>query len=274
MIAGLLSLPEAILMGIVEGLTEFLPVSSTGHLLVVADLLGLSGDALESASDTFAIAIQAGAILAVLVLYRARVMSVLRGIVGADPAGRSLAMRLVVAFVPAAIVGLLVGDAVKEVLFGPIPVTVAWGVGGVALLAWSPRRDGGALETLTLRGALVIGCAQIVALWPGVSRSLVTLVAALAVGLGISAALEFSFLLGVVTLGAAAALDGVRHGGEMIDQFGVVAPVVGLMAAYVTAIVAVRWVVGWVGSHSLRVFGWYRVAIAAACTVFLATGVL
>lgn len=274
MIAGLLSIPEAVLLGIVEGITEFLPVSSTGHLLVVADLLGLAGPEIESATDTFAIAVQLGAILAVLALYRTRVGSVVRGVVGDDPAGRALAVRLVVAFAPAALVGTLFGDAAKRALFGPVPVTVAWFVGGVALLVWSPRREGTGLEALTVRGALVIGCAQVVALWPGVSRSLVTLVAALAVGLGVSAALEFSFLLGVVTLGAAASLDAVRHGGGMVETFGPVAPVVGLVAAFVTAIVSVRWVVGWVESHSLRIFGWYRVGAASVATVLLVVGAL
>lgn len=274
MIAGLLSLPEAVLMGIVEGLTEFLPVSSTGHLLVVADVLGLSGPDIEAASDTFAISIQLGAILAVLVLYRTRVGSVLRGVVGADRAGRDLAVRLAVAFAPAAVVGFAVGDAAKDALFGPIPVTIAWFVGGVVLLGWTPRTAGSGLESLTVRGAALIGCAQVVALWPGVSRSLATLLAALAVGLGIAAALEFSFLLGVVTLAAAAVLDGIRHGGDMVDQFGVAAPLVGLVAAFVTAMVAVRWVVGWVGSHSLRIFGWYRCAAAGLCVVLLLTGVL
>lgn len=274
MIAGLLSVPEAVLMGIVEGLTEFLPVSSTGHLLVVADLLGLSGPDIEAASDTFSIAIQLGAILAVLVLYRGRVVSVLRGIGGTDRDGRELAVRLLVAFLPAAVVGFVLGDVAKDALFGPIPVTVAWFVGGLVLLWWTPRAAGAGLESLSIRGATLIGCAQVVALWPGVSRSLVTLLAALAVGLGVAAALEFSFLLGVVTLSAAAVLDGVRHGGDMVDQFGVGAPLVGLLAAFVTAIVAVRWVVEWVGSHSLQIFGWYRCAVAGLCLVLLVTGVL
>lgn len=274
MIAGVLSLPEAILLGIVEGLTEFLPVSSTGHLLVVADLLGLSGADLDGATDTFAISVQLGAILAVLVLYRTRVWSMLRGLAGADPAGRALVWRLALAFAPAALVGVTAGDTVKDALFGPVPVTVAWLVGGVVLLAWSPGSGTGSLESLGSRAAFVVGCAQVLALWPGVSRSLVTLLAALAVGLSIGAALEFSFLLGVVTLTAAGVLDTVRHGGDMIDQFGAAAPLAGLAAAFLTALVAVRWVVGWVGSHSLRIFGWYRVGIAAVCSVLLVAGIL
>lgn len=274
MIAGVLSIPEAILLGIVEGLTEFLPVSSTGHLLVVSDLLGLSGSEIDSAADTFAIAIQLGAILAVLWLYRVRVWSAIRGVVGADPAGRVLASRLVLAFLPAAVVGLVVGDAAKSALFGPVPVTVAWIVGGLVLLAWSPTTRTGTLESLGVRGAVIIGCAQVLALWPGVSRSLVTLLAALAVGLSLGAALEFSFLLGVVTLSAAGVLDGLRNGADMVDQFGVAAPAVGLVAAFVTAMIAVRWVVGWLGSHSLRIFGWYRVGLGAVCAVLLGAGVL
>ena len=179
MFSGLLSIPHAVLLGIVEGITEFLPVSSTGHLLVVGELIGFGTGEATGAADTYSIAIQFGAILAVLFLYRT-----------------------------------------------------------------------------------------------GVSRSLVTLIAALAVGLSMSAAIEFSFLLGLITLSSATALDLTKHGSELVDQFGILAPAIGLLCAFVTAVIAVKWMVGYLESHSLRVFGWYRLAIGGVSVVLLATNVL
>jgi undecaprenyl-diphosphatase len=127
---------------------------------------------------------------------------------------------------------------------------------------------------LSVQSAFIIGLAQAIALWPGVSRALVTLVAALLVGLSMSAALEFSFLLGLATLTAASIFDVIRNGDELFDQFGYLAPAAGLVAAFVTAIVAVKWVVGYLATHDLRIFGWYRLAIAAIGVVLLLTGTL
>lgn len=274
MIAGLLSIPEAILLGIVEGITEFLPISSTGHLLVVSDLIGFGqGDATDAA-DTYAIAIQFGAILAVLVLYRLRILSMMRGVVGRDSDGRSVVISLSAAFVPAAVMGVLFGDLIKDSLFGPVPITIAWAIGGVVLVAWTPRDGKLELHQLTLRSALLIGVAQSVALWPGVSRSLVTLLAGLALGLSLAAAIEFSFLLGLVTLSAATLFDTARNGGELVDMFGVVTPLIGVVTAFVTAVVAVRWMVGYLGSRSLAIFGWYRLAVATVAVVLMSTGAL
>ena len=274
MFSGLLSIPQAVLLGIVEGITEFLPVSSTGHLLVVGELIGFGTGSSSSAADTYSIAIQFGAILAVLLLYRIRVWSAMKGLVGADADGRAFLIRLVIAFLPAAIIGLLAGDAMKSALFGSIPVTIAWVVGGVVLLLWKPTEGTLALHEMPIRAAIIIGCAQSLALWPGVSRSLVTLIAALAVGLTMSAAIEFSFILGLITLSSATALDVTKHGNELVDQFGILAPSIGLVYAFVTAVIAVKWMVGYLESHSLRVFGWYRLAIGAVAVVLLATNVL
>jgi len=274
MFSGLLSIPHAILLGIVEGITEFLPVSSTGHLLVVGELIGFGTGKASTAADTYSIAIQFGAILAVLFLYRDRVWSILRGLVGADENGRAFLIRLVVAFLPAAIIGVIAGDAMKSALFGPVPVTIAWIVGGVLLLRWKPKEGTLALHEMPIRAAFIIGCAQSLALWPGVSRSLVTLIAALAAGLSMSAAIEFSFLLGLITLSSATALDLTKHGSELVDQFGILAPSVGLVCAFVTAVIAVKWMVGYLESHSLHVFGWYRLAIGTIAVVLLATNVL
>ena len=274
MFASLLTIPEAILLGIVEGLTEFLPVSSTGHLLVVGDLIGFGTGSSQDAADAYSIAIQMGAIFAVLFLYRLRVSSVTKGLFGRDETGRSVLVSLAVSFSPAAVVGVVLGDTIKESLFGPIPVTIAWALGGVALLAWKPSHGTLDIHQLTIKSSLMIGLAQCAAMWPGVSRSLATLIAGLAVGLTLSAAVEFSFLLGVVTLSAATALDLLKHGNEIVDQFGIARPLIGAIVAFVTAVIAVKWMVGYVTNRSLAIFGWYRLAIAGVATVLLVSGVL
>ena len=274
MFSSSLSALQALVLGIVEGVTEFLPVSSTGHLLVVGELIGFGTGSSQAAGDTYSIAIQFGAILAVLVLYRDRVFSMLRGLAGKSIEGRLSLTRLIVAFVPAAVLGVVAGDAIKEKLFGPIPVTIAWFVGGVLLLRWNPKPGALHMQDLPVRAAFIIGCAQGLALWPGVSRSLITLVAGLAVGMSLAGALEFSFLLGLVTLSAATFLDITRNGGELFDTFGYVTPFIGVVAAFVTAVIAVRWMVDYLAKHSLALFGYYRIAIAAICTVLLLTGVL
>lgn len=274
MLASLLSFPEAILLGIVEGLTEFLPVSSTGHLLVVGDLIGFGTSTSQSAADAYYIAIQMGAILAILFLFRLRVTSVAKGLVGRDDVGRSVLIAIALSFLPAAVLGVAFGDAIKDSLFGPIPVTIAWALGGVALLVWKPKQGSLDIHQLTLKSSLIIGLTQCVAMWPGVSRSLATLIAGLAVGLTLSAAVEFSFLLGVVTLSAATAFDLLKHGDEIVSQFGLARPIVGGIVAFVTAVIAVKWMVGYVTNRSLAIFGWYRVAIAAATAGLLLTGVL
>lgn len=271
---------QALILGIVEGVTEYLPVSSTGHLLLTQRLLGIES---STAADAFAICIQAGAILAVLGLYRARVVQMARGLLlGADPAGRNLAFAIISAFIPAAILGLLLEAPIKKYLFGGDawgmwPIVAAWLVGGVAILVVSHmRRRSGAtpqtglnLEHLTIRMAVIIGLAQCIAMWPGVSRSLVTIVGGLLVGLSLPAAVEFSFLLGVVTLSAATAYDALKHGEEMLATFGATPLIIGFIAAWLSAVIAIKWMVGYLQSHGLEIFGWYRVLLAIAVTVWL-----
>jgi undecaprenyl-diphosphatase len=272
MAGDLLSFPEAILLGIVEGITEFLPISSTGHLLVVSDLIGFGQGEAANAADTYAIAIQFGAILAVLALYRARVWSMVQGVTGRDAHGLSVLKALVAAFMPAAFLGVTLGDRIKDALFGPLPVAIAWAIGGLVLLVWVPRGGSTPLHQLSLRSALIIGVAQGIALWPGVSRSLVTLIAGLAIGLSLTAAIEFSFLLGLITLTAATVFDTARNGGELVDMFGIATPLVGVFTAFVTALIAVRWMVNYLGSRSLAIFGWYRLSIAAVAFALMANG--
>ena len=270
-----MSILEALVLGIVEGLTEYLPVSSTGHLILAQRAMGIEeGDA----ANAYAICIQAGAIAAVLGLYWRRVRQMARGLVGRDADGRVLLRNLVVAFIPAAVFGLTFEAAIEEHLFGLWPIVAAWAAGGLAILTvvWTGREklppQGRALEALTWRGALIIGLIQCIAMWPGVSRSLVTIVGAVLVGLGLPAAVEFSFLLGVVTLGAATAYKALQHGAAMLDMYGAPTIIVGFIAAFLSAVLAVKWMVAYLSRHGLAIFGYYRVALAAVIGVMLLLG--
>lgn len=277
----LLSVGQAIVLGLVEGITEYLPVSSTGHLLVTSRILNLphgNGDA-ATALKSYEIAIQAGAIVAVLGLYRSRFVTMIEGITKRSEEGRRLVLALVVAFVPAAVIGLIGEKLIKKHLFGVGPVIGAWALGGVIILVLVSRgvinRPGGrALETLTTRHALIIGVVQVAAMWPGTSRSLVTIVAALLLGYSMFAAIEFSFLLGVLTLGAATAFSVVKDGSSMVDHFGLLTPLIGLVVAFVAAVVSVRWMVTYLQKHTLAVFGWYRLAVAAIALVLVLTNAI
>jgi undecaprenyl-diphosphatase len=276
----LLTAGEAVVLGLVEGVTEFLPISSTGHLLVASRIMGLpdsgsAGDALKS----YEIAIQFGAILAVLMLYRQRVGVMVEGLRGRSEQGRQLLTAVAIAFVPAAIVGVVSERLIKDVLFGVGPVVVAWIVGGVAVLELSRRglvgpRGGRGLVEITTRDAVVIGAAQVLALWPGTSRSLVTIVAALLLGMSMEAAVEFSFLLGFVTLGAATVYETAKDGKLMIDTFGIAIPLLGLVVAFAAAAVSIKWMVGYLRRHDLAIFGWYRLGVAALAITLVATGTI
>lgn len=278
------SLPawKAAVLGLVEGVTEYLPISSTGHLHVVERALDVgTTPATEAAADTYTITIQAGAIAAVLVLYRRRVADIARGAFGRSATGRRVLVALAIAFAPAALTGVLFDDTIKDHLLATGPIAAAWIVGALAIWWLVPRVQGRAvahsavaLDAITARQAALIGAAQVLALWPGTSRSLVTIVAALAVGLSMSAAVEFSFVLGLVTLGAATAYDGVSSGGELVDTFGLATPLLGLAVAFVSAVVAVRWMVGYLQTRDLRIFAVYRVLAAAVALALLATDVV
>lgn len=265
---------KAVVLGAVEGITEFLPISSTGHLLITQRLLGLGDGAGKTAADTYVVAIQIGAILAVVALYRDRLRRILRGVVGRDVEGRDLLVRLVVAFVPAALVGFVLGDTIKAQLFGVWPVVAAWFTGGLFLLFWKPQTGSVAITALTTRHAVVIGAAQILALWPGVSRSLTTIVAALAIGATMSAAVEFSFLLGLATLSAATIYDLTKSGSTLVSDYGIVTPILGTVVAFATAFVAARWLVVMLRTRPLSLFGWYRIAIAVAVAGLVGVGAI
>ena len=287
---------QAFILGVIEGITEYLPISSTGHLLVAQHLMGIgtSTAAGKAAADTFAICIQGGAILAVIGLYYKRVLQMIRGVFGQDPEGFKLAIMIIVGFLPAAVIGLAFNDAIEEKLFGMWPIIIAWVVGGILILAtaWWRKRNpaagsGKELLEMTVKMALLIGLLQCVAMWPGTSRSLMTIVGGLIVGLSVRAAVEYSFLLGVVTLTAATAkkavwkvegLDAsydVWFGGTklMWDTYGPMPLLVGIVAATISAALAVKWLVSFLQSHGLSVFGWYRIAIGVviASLIFIGT---
>lgn len=288
---------QAFLLGLIEGITEYLPISSTGHLLVAQHLMGIgtAGPESKAAADAFAVCIQGGAILAVLGLYSKRCLQMIRGVLGMDPEGLRLAVNIIAGFMPAAVIGLLLNHWIEAKLFGMWPVIVAWILGGFGILAaaaWRmthpPRGGGRELTELTVGMALVIGFLQCVAMCPGTSRSLMTIVGGLLVGLTIRAAVEYSFLLGVITLTAATAkkavekvdgLDPAYHtlfGGTklMLHTYGILPVVVGLVAAAVFAAIAVKWLVSYLQSHGLSVFGWYRIAIGTVIGGLVWAGVL
>lgn len=272
-----LSVFSAIVLGLVEGLTEYLPVSSTGHLLVTNEILGLGGtEAEDTALDAYAICIQAGAILAVLVLYQERIRQMIDGLLGRSAEGRTVVLAVAGAFVPTAVLALAFGRLVRDNLFSVAPIAIAWLAGGIAILVLTRlgllERAGAELHQITVRQAVLIGLGQALALWPGVSRSLVTIVVAVLVGLSLRAAVEFSFLLGLVTLTAATALTALTDGELLIDTFGLLTPAIGLIVAFVAALASVRWMVSWLQSRSFDVFGYYRIAIGVAAFVAIGAG--
>ena len=274
---------QAIVLGVVEGLTEYLPVSSTGHLVLAGQAMGLThfgdqrgplGPMIEQATgiNAFEIVIQLGAILAVLGIYRRRVGDMLMGVVGRSRPGLRMAGLLMVAFAPAAVVGLLLDDVIDEYLFSPLAVVGALAVGGVAMIVaeyffWirkGKRRPVTRLEDVTYRQALLIGLAQCLALWPGTSRSMVTIVAAVIVGLDMVSAAEFSFLLALPTLGAATLYKATSQWSSLCDSAGPLAIAVGLVVSLLVAFVAVKALVSWLTRHGLIPFGIYRLLLAGA----------
>ncbi len=270
---------QALVLGIVEGLTEYLPVSSTGHLILAQRAMGIANGA---AADAYVICIQAGAILAVVGLYWRRIRQMLWGLAGRDAEGLRLAVCIVVGFLPAAVIGLTIEHWVKNHLFGLWPIVAAWGVGGAVILvvAWWRRRksekptSGLAMRALTWKTALIIGLAQCLAMWPGTSRSLVTIVAGVLVGMSLPAAVEFSFLLGVVTLTAATGYEGLKQGAQMLHAYGPVDLAIGFVCAWLAAVLAVKWMVAYLNRHGLGLFGYYRVALAIVVAGLILAGSL
>jgi len=284
---------QAIVLGVVEGITEYLPVSSTGHLILTSAVLGLDEPPQRKAAvDAFNIVIQGGAILAVLGLYWSRVHRMLRGLIGKDRSGLHLLKMLVVAFLPAAILGPLLADVIEARLFNPIAVILALSLGGIAMIfigKWQKKffhehREGEHdevheyvdIEHLTWRRALIIGLLQCVAMWPGTSRSMMTIVAGMLVGLKPKQAAEFSFLLALPTLGGAcvytAAKDILADEQSLLTTLGIGPSVVGFVVATISAALAIKWLVAYLTRHGLAVFGWYRLALSAVFVALIAAG--
>ena len=258
------TLITALILGIVEGLTEFLPVSSTGHLIVAGSLLDYTGEK----AKVFEIAIQAGAILAVCWEFRAKLVAVVRGL-GSDAAARRFVVNLAIAFLPAAALGLLLGKAIKAALFAPVPVALAF-IAGAFVILWAERRQRAQPEAIRIDNidamrwsdALKVGCAQALALIPGTSRSGATIIGGMLFGLSRKAATEFSFFLAIPTLFAACGYELVRNR-HLLASADLPAFGVGFAAAFVSAFLCVRWLLRYVSHNDFVPFAWYRIAFGA-----------
>ena len=257
-------LGKALILGIVEGLTEFLPISSTGHLILVGDLLDFN----DEKGKMFEIMIQCGAILAVCWEYRAKFIGVVTGLTS-QPAAQRFVLNLFVAFLPAAILGLLFGKHIKVVLFKPIPVAIAFIVGALVIL-WAERRDHRVtvqtVDEMRWTDALKVGIAQAFALIPGTSRAGATIIGGMLFGLSRRAATEFSFFLAVPVLFAASAYEFVKNR-ELFDRHDLGLFGVGFIAAFVSAFFCVRWLLRYISSHDFTVFAWYRIVFGLTVLV-------
>jgi undecaprenyl-diphosphatase len=266
------SMISPLILGIVEGLTEFLPVSSTGHLILAEKLLGYEGEQ----AGIVDVVIQVGAILAICWLYRERLFKVAFGLFS-DLGARQFAINILIAFFPAVVVGALAHDFIKHVLFSPLVVACSLIVGGVAIILierWIGSRAQAAedtIEHLPPLTALKIGLCQLLALIPGVSRSGATIMGAVSLGVNRKTAAEFSFFLAIPTMFGAAALD-IYKGRNLINHDTISAIAVGSVAAFIVAMFVVKWLVNFVGKHGFTVFGWYRIAIGLVTLGLLAMG--
>ena len=257
-----------ILLGIVEGLTEYLPVSSTGHLILAGELLGFKGEA----GATFDIAIQSGAILAVIVAYWGRFMGVARGLLAREAGAFAFIRNGLLGFLPAAIMGVLFIKMVEALLESPTTVAVALIVGGIAIL-WIERRMGAArvhaVEALPARTSLLIGLGQCLAMIPGVSRSGATIMAALMLGVDRKTAAEFSFFLAVPTISGATVLMLWRNR-DTLDASNLTAIGIGFAVSFVVALVVVKGFVAMVSRFGFAPFAWYRIVAGSAALAWLA----
>jgi undecaprenyl-diphosphatase len=248
---------KALILGIVEGLTEFLPVSSTGHLIITQQLLGFN----DERAKVFAIVIQTGAMMAVVWEYRMRHLQILRGLAD-DPRARRFVANVAIAFTPLAVLGLTFGDWIKAYLFNATAVAVAFIAGGLLIL-WAERRDHrirvGEVDEMTWRDSLKVGVAQAFALIPGMSRAGSTIIGGLLFGLSRRAATEFSFFLAVPTLVAAGVLDLFEHR-DLLGAGDVGVFAAGFLAAFVSAFAAVRALLRYISRNDFTVFAWYRIA--------------
>jgi len=264
-------LAKAAILGIVEGLTEFLPVSSTGHLIIAADLLGFT----DQRAKVFEIAIQLAAILAVVWEYRAKIAEVLLGLMS-QPGARRFALNLLIAFLPSAVLGLLFAGDIKQYLFNPITVATAFIVGGLLIL-WAERRDHRvrvlSVDAITWKDALLVGFAQSLAMIPGTSRSGATIIGGLFVGLERRTATEFSFFLAIPTMFAATFYDVYKHR-DLLSLGDLPLFLVGGVTSFVSAFLAVRGLLRYISRHDFSVFAWYRIAFGIVVLATASTGMV
>ncbi len=267
----LVLLAKALVLGVIEGLTEFLPISSTGHLVLAEDLLGFNDDK----AKVFAIVIQTGAMLAIVWEYRGKFFRVLAGL-ASDRAAQRFVLNLIVAFIPAAVLGLAFGKFIKAHLFHAVPIALAFIVGAFVIL-WAERRDRAPrvlqVDAMTWLDALKVGIAQAFALIPGTSRSGATIIGGMLFGLSRKAATEFSFFLAVPTLIAAGGYDFWKNR-ALFDSGDMSMFAVGSITAFVSAFLCVRWLLRYIASHDFRPFAWYRIVFGAVVLVTAYTGLV
>ncbi|MFZ6771183.1 undecaprenyl-diphosphate phosphatase [Undibacterium sp. SXout7W] len=274
----LLLAAKILIMGIVEGLTEFLPISSTGHLILTGSLLNFTGETVK----VFEIVIQAGAIFAVCWEYRKKIASVLSGLTN-DAKARKFALNLMVAFLPAAVLGVLFSKKIKAVLFSPVPVALAFIIGGLIIL-WMERKQSEAaskhiparineVDDMSIMDALKIGLAQSLALIPGTSRSGATIIGAMFFGLSRKAATEFSFFLAIPTL-LGATVYSLYKAREDLSMADLPMFSLGTVAAFISAFFCVRWLLRYISSHNFNVFAWYRIAFGIMILITAYTGTI
>jgi undecaprenyl-diphosphatase len=265
-------LGKAAILGIVEGLTEFLPISSTGHLILAGSLLGWTDDK----AKLFDVAIQTGAMLAVVWFYRQKIWSVVSGLPSSSVA-RRFALNVLIAFIPAAVLGAAFGSTIKHVLFKPVPVALAFIAGAFVIFAVERRQRGLAeppriddVDDLSAKDAIKLGIAQAFALIPGTSRSGAMIMGGMLFGLSRKAATEFSFFLAIPTLIGAGVYDTYKYR-ALLSTADIPLFAVGLSTAFVSALICVRWLIRFVGTHDFIPFAWYRIVFGV---VVLATGAL
>ena len=263
-------LMKAFLLGIVEGATEFLPVSSTGHLILVGAWI----DFQSTESKVFEVVIQLGAILAVVWIFRQRVWQLLSGSLKRDVVELALMRNLLIAFLPAAIIGGIFISAIKALFFHPGVVVVMLVLGGIIMI-WVERPNALrrsptalSLETISWKQALAVGCAQCVAMIPGTSRSGATIIGGMIAGIERKTATEFSFFLAMPTMFAAAIYDSYKHAAEL-SQTDIMAIAVGFTMSFITALFVVRGLLAFLARHTYQAFGWYRIALGLAVAYFI-----
>jgi undecaprenyl-diphosphatase len=268
-------LVKAFILGVVEGLTEFLPISSTGHLILAGSLLGWT----DQKAKLFDVAIQTGAMFAIIWYYRVKIGATVAGIFS-DPVAKRFAVNVAIAFMPAAVLGVLFAGRIKAYLFQPVPVALAFIVGGV-IIFWVEHRHRMQrirprvfdLDDLTPFDALKLGCAQAFSLIPGTSRSGAMIIGGMLLGLSRKTATEFSFFLAIPTLIGAGAYDTFKYR-AILSAADIPLFAIGLTTAFFSALVCVHWLIRFVATHSFVVFAWYRIAFGLVILLTAATGLV